>query len=461
MTPPRAAATLAAAVLLVVCSAAAALPSDPADPVAAAFADKELIWCFQGKGSSLFYDAGVVTSAFRRLPALRSNRVVVTGNSSGSIWAAYFACHGFSHESIEKLRSLAGSVDVSHIRSSEDIGTKITRVVAQKSTEMPSVVLVEAVAVALGVEDWSGAATVDDVVRRSRAEPRHPFVIVAANLDILGDGGGVRTSGERVFDARDFSVRWSDEAWARYERDPDAFVRENPGCALGATSGIGQACTYFCDPQTYAILRRIPAGQRLGDLRLVSTAADLALAVRASIAEPTYFAAVAEPEPAKLLCGDRVGPPETSRRRLYGGGFIMPVVAQDLRRMLPGTRVVGTGWVGLPLLARTYFQQRFGLDVQRIHHLSNWWLDAELLPPTDIQRRLAGRKLSPQAEYALAIDVTTAMLESSGPKPQYASQPWFAALAAEAIGGDHGATATGDAIRTMRGFGPVLENAAP
>ena len=133
-----AAALLAAAVFMAGSIAVAERPSGSDESVATSFAEKELIWCFQGKGSSLFYDAGVVTSAYRHIAALQANRVVVTGNSSGSIWAAYFACRGFSDESVGRLRTLSETVDLSHIRASEDIGTKITKVVARKPTEMPA-----------------------------------------------------------------------------------------------------------------------------------------------------------------------------------------------------------------------------------------------------------------------------------------------------------------------------------
>ena len=52
------------------------------------FSEIELLLCFQGKGSCLPYDAGVLHEAYQRLPALRNNRTIVAGNSSGSIPAA-------------------------------------------------------------------------------------------------------------------------------------------------------------------------------------------------------------------------------------------------------------------------------------------------------------------------------------------------------------------------------------
>lgn len=451
--------------------AAAAVAQTPLQPVSlrqepsAAFRDTELIWCFQGKGSSLFYDAGITTAAYRRIDALQRNRVVVTGNSSGSIWVAYFAGAGFTDEAVEKLRKLSARVDVSTIRRNEDVATKVSRVLASQATEMPHSVVKEAIAVALGVDEWQDCRDIDDVVRRSRWVPRYPFVIVAANLDVIGGSAIDGLTRKRLFDSGDYSVRWSDEAYAAYRRDPAHFEKENPLLTLAETPHIGKACTYFCDEATHDLLAKLPYEQRLGDLRVVRDAADVAIAIQASMAEPTYFPPVIEPALAKLTIGDRPGGKGTCRSRLYCGGFIMPVVAQDLRRMLPETRVVGTGWIGLPLLARKYFEHGYGIDVQELHHRGNWWLDVELQPPQAMQRQIIGRRLNPEAEFTMAEGFAAAECAGSGKSPQYTREPRFVGRGRHAIArdGDAGtdtvASHEAEPLPTLRGFGNLVDAA--
>ena len=134
-----------------------------------------------------------------------------------------------------------------------------------------------------------------------------------------------------------YSARWSDAAYAAYRRDPARFAREHPDLEFGDTPHIGKACTYFCDERTHALLVRIPYQERLADLRVVRDAGDAAVAIQASLAQRTYFHPLPEPEPTKLTIGDEGAARAAGQHRAYCGGFIMPVVAQNLRRMLPAT----------------------------------------------------------------------------------------------------------------------------
>lgn len=432
--------------------------------VPAGFQDTELIWCFQGKGSSLFYDAGVASAARRHLAALDGGRAIVTGNSSGSIWAAYFACRGFSDESLHHLRHTASRVDLSAVRRSEDVAAKVTRILANQATEMSHDVLREAVAVALGVDDWLDCPDIASIVKRSAWRPNHPFVIVAANHDVLGGNLLTGASRPRVFDRDTYSVRWSDAAYAAYRKDPARFAREHPDLELGDTPHIGKACTYFCDERTHALLALLPYAERLADLRVVRDAADIAVAIQASLAEPTYFHPFVEPEPAKVTAGDEG---IAGRQRAYCGGFIMPVVAQDLRRMLPATRVVGTGWIGVPFLARRYLDQRFGIDVQDLHHRGNWWLDVELRPSVATERQIIGRRMSPAEEFATAERAAAMQFGLDGTPPLFVREPLLNRPAREAILPRGVAPAkpvsTGDQppLPTRRGFGPLVNPAEP
>jgi hypothetical protein len=429
--------------------------------------DTKLIWCFQGKGSSLFYDAGVASAAGRHLDALGEGRVIVTGNSSGSIWAAYFACRGFSHAAIQHLRHTASRCNLSAIRENEDVAAKVARVLTNQATEMSPDVLREAVAVALGVDDWQNCPDIRAIVKRSNWRPNHPFVIVAANHDVLSGNPLIGASRPKIFDRDTYSVRWSDSAYSAYRKNPEKFAREHPDLELGETPHIGKGCTYFCDERTHALLSLLPYDQRLADLRLVRDAGDIAVAIQASLAEPTYFHPFVEPDPAKLTVGDQAATRAAGRRRTYCGGFIMPVVAQDLRRMLPAAHVVGTGWIGVPFLARRYLDQRFGIDVQDLHHRGNWWLDVELRPSSEVERQILGRRMSPAEEFGSAEREATIQFGRDGTPPLFVREPLLSRPASEAIL-PRGVTpakpvSIGDPgpLPTQRGFGPLVQRLEP
>ncbi len=89
-----------------------------------------------GKGSCLPYDAGVLHETYRRFDALRNNRVIVAGNSSGSIPAAFFCCYGFTDNNVqhatERLR--LGNRDA--VRNMEDVSNKFSKVAQGRSTEI-------------------------------------------------------------------------------------------------------------------------------------------------------------------------------------------------------------------------------------------------------------------------------------------------------------------------------------
>ena len=76
-------------------------------------ADVQLLLSFQGKGSSMSYDAGVLKHAFDFLPALADRKVIVAGNSSGSIFAIYFSCYGFTRTSVDFAAHRIQNADVS------------------------------------------------------------------------------------------------------------------------------------------------------------------------------------------------------------------------------------------------------------------------------------------------------------------------------------------------------------
>jgi len=129
------------------------------------------------------------------------------------------------------------------------------------------------------------------------------------------------------------------------------------------------------------------------------------------------------------------------------------------------TRVVGTGWIGLPLPARKYFEHGYGIDVQELHHRGKWWLDVELQPPQSMQRQIIGRRLNPEAEFTMAERFAAAECAGSGKSPQYTREPQFVGRGRHAIGrgGDAGnsrlASNEEEPLPTLRGFGNLVDDA--
>lgn len=150
-------------------------------------AQMQLIFCFQGKGSCLPYDAGVVQEAYARIPALRDERVIVAGNSSGSILAAYFSCFGFTDRSVRYAQYRVLTGDKEAVRNMENPHSKAAKLIRGRRTEIPHMELREYIAFALGVTNWRQARSIDDIIRQSRARPKLPVLIVAANKEVLED----------------------------------------------------------------------------------------------------------------------------------------------------------------------------------------------------------------------------------------------------------------------------------
>ena len=127
----------------------------------------KLLLGFQGKGSTICYDAGVVAEAYHWIPAIRENQVVLTASSGGSVLAVYFSCHGISRETIEYVAKRAREADYSVVRGNENVQAKTLKLLVNESTEMPIEVLKEYIGIALGLHDKP--RDIADVARRSHA----------------------------------------------------------------------------------------------------------------------------------------------------------------------------------------------------------------------------------------------------------------------------------------------------
>ncbi len=401
-------------------------------------AQAELLIAFQGKGSSFAYDAGVIKQAWadRRLrQALSEDHLVVSGNSSGSVYAVYYSCFGFSNDTIEKALQKMLHVDVSKVRENER-GPKVANMIKGQETVIEPEALKGVIAFALGVD--ASLPDIASVVRASSATPRHGVVIAAANAEVLASrakgGSALRTQDYKVFDRGNFDVSWKPDVFEFYRQRPEQFAKDHPDLTLGSTPFIGKAVTYFVDETMYKLLSRIPPEERLGDLRLLKSQADLALAIQASAAEPTYFAPVEETDYSKLRTGDELGTRGNSRKRKYAGGFIMPLVAQDIRRMLPSIRVLGTSVGRVPLEGRKLVRAWYLVDLQVTTDIQAWWADLDVsIPRVQQEQMLIKRKKTRDEEYTLGFNRAHKCFAEDHGLPKYVIRPKFTWPAKEAI----------------------------
>ena len=456
------------AFLFLACGAAPARAEAPPTDWRERLAGKELLLSFQGKGSSMSYDAGVLKHAFDLLPALAERRVIVAGNSSGSIFAIYFSCYGFTRTSVDYAAYRIQHADVSAIRSNEKVQSKAVRLVTNRPTEVSPLGLKEYIAFALGVEDWKDATDLDEIARRSRLKPVYPVVIVAANKEVLdnrAEGNVLSSKDFKEFDPANFAVSWQRDVFEFYRRRPDRFAQDNPDLRLGDDPYIGKACTCFVDRTMFEALRQIPDEERLCDLRLMTNAADMALAIRASVAEPTYYPPAPETDYSKLYMGGEPGTTGRTKRRSYVGGFIMPLVAHDTRRILPALRVMGTGVGRVPLMGRQLVKSWYLIDLQNTTDQCAWWTDLEIAITPETQDKIANRSLSQREEFARGYERAGQILAADHGLPKYILEPKYRYAAEAAILPpdanldeiqESGSPSEHPQLKTMRGLGPLL-----
>jgi hypothetical protein len=385
-------------------------------PAAEALFKKRLLFNIQGKGSSLAYDAGVFAEVFKTVPAVSKGEVILSANSGGSIVAGYFACHGISPASVARLKSIL--VDgtprikssVEELRSTVELPiAKLNMMAAGKIPYIEVSNLDAYIESALDIDNISK-------LKQSPCKFEVPFVIAAGNYEIVhnippsfdfekmqrGQVGGARETkaglsisgrDEKVFSRKDFSVSWKTNAFQvvaqLFSQSFAAFSKERPDIAVGKSPYLGRACTYFASKEMYEVLAQIPSEQRLCDLRLTDDPESLALAIRASSAEPTYFYPVEDSNPAKLLVGDGpIGNLGLSKKRSYWGGFVMPMVAGDIRRRLPHLRVLGSGWARMSSGAVKVISTFVLVDSTEVSKATEYWADSEFVPSASYMDQL-------------------------------------------------------------------------
>lgn len=428
------------------------------------FSEMELLLCFQGKGSCLPYDAGVLHEAYERIPALRNNRTIIAGNSSGSIPAAFFCCFGFSDANVQYAEERLKNGNRDAVRNMENVNSKISKITRGLSTEISHWEVREYIAFALGVQQWQDATSIDEIVRRSSAKPRYPCLIVAANKEVLEDKhprGQIAAARLKEFDDTNMDVLWRSDVYEYYKRHPDRFSLDHPNLVLGPTRRIGKAVTFFVDPSMYALLSRIPEQERTADLRLMSDANDVATAILASVAEPSYFPPVVERNPKKLFASSNHPFSSTIRQRSYTGGYIISMPAQDVRRMLPGIRVLGTGWRHNPLVARVLLRNWLLADCEKVAFLSEYWSDLEVNPDYEFESHIEVRDLTGEQEFEFGRRRAKELFNRNIGVPAFTTKPKYfypadraiyPSLSVEDMFLDTADGKTDRVLRTMRGM---------
>lgn len=428
------------------------------------FSEMELMLVFQGKGSCLPYDAGVLHETYRRFDALRNNRVIVAGNSSGSIPAAFFCCYGFTDGHVQHAteRLKLGNRDA--VRNMEDVSNKFSKVAQGRSTEISHLELREYIAFALGVKQWEDTTSIEEIVRRSNAKPRFPCLIVAANKEVLENKhpeGQLTSANLKELDTSNMDVSWRKEVYDYYSSHPNRFTQDHPHLQLGPTRRIGKAVTFFVDPSMYALLSQIPDNERTADLRLMTTAEDVATAILASVSEPSYFPEVIEAYPEKILPNTENPLTETVQRRSYIGGYITSMPAQDVRRMLPGIRVLGTGWRHNPLVARLLLKNWLLADCEEIAFLSEYWSDLEVNPDYEFESHIEVRDLTGSEEFEFGRKRAQELFDKNQGYPPFVYTPKYDYPAEQAIMPNREVpdmflptteSTSHQRLRTMRGF---------
>lgn len=303
-----------------------------------------MLIAFQGKGTSIGWDLGVAEALLDSTDErVDQNQMVFSGNSSGSISAALFSCQGITKESIARSKLLLSKFPVDAVGSNNR--EKALEMIRDIPSEKPHSNL---------------EPLIQEVTDNGRCQPRFPALIIAANLEVVdqrtnrcilrGRTAMFRSAGTKTIDYGTFTVS---------------------ECG----SPIGKACTYFVDRTLFEKLSKIPANERLCDIRLMENAADLRLAILASVSEPTYFPPIADPNPSKIRSGFPI-----RGNRIYNGGFPLFAAGQDLKRVYPGAQMYGTGHVKFPKVVNRIVSARYLIDLHHILYLSDRTLDLSLSP---------------------------------------------------------------------------------
>jgi hypothetical protein len=294
---------------------------------------QDILVAFEMKGGFLSFDVGVLEQLYPRLAPEKIGTTIFTGSSSGSVLTAYFACNGLNPESIRVARTLITAFTPEMLGETDT--TKIVRILTGLNVDKD---IRQLDSFLLGI------------TKNGTCLPTTPFAIISSNDEILSD-----TKPGTFHPANTKRLNFD---------TLDVFE-------IASGLRLGKACTYFTNTAGAQYLSRVPAQRRLCDIRLVTTPADLLMAIRASVAEPTYYAPVAESDPSKFL---EIAPPVNRR---YRGGMIMQAAVQDFKIASPDLLTIGIGGTYHPRALNRFLKNLYLMDVNQRLLEMNWWYDVK------------------------------------------------------------------------------------
>lgn len=348
-----------------------------------------LIVSFDGKGTAWAWDIGVMQAFLERAKPEAVQDTVFVGASSGSMLAAYFACKGLSPSSV--AYAVEGFERFPRDFLDEDTTARAVKLFLGLSAEAKLEKLLPVLA---------------EISENDTCITKYPVLVPTANLEVVEGRNdkpfsGVRT---RTFDQK------------TYELSEGGRV-------------LGKVCTYFVNDAMAKILERIPAAERLCDLRLIRTGKDLSDMMVASISEPTYFY---PPKEADMTLLRSIFP--LPAQRTYGGGFIMNTAVQDVKRALPDAYVLATGRVSYSRTQNRVMLNWFSFPMNRTLFDQRWWVDEQISPTLSGWAELYEKKVTQkdhvQAGYDMAIKCFNASLAGNACLPKLFTKPHFSTDAA-------------------------------
>ncbi len=343
-------------------------------------ASEALILSFDGKGTAMSWDAGVMKALYERLKMDRVNEILFVGSSSGSIASAYFSCRGLNQAAIDDLQ-------VQSKRFPKDV--------------LDENVTGRAIKLILGVPAEISFDAVDPIINLATLNqtcvPKLPLLIAAGNLDVLEGRNNKPFSGRR------------DRKFNR-----DNYELSKNGAVLG------KACTYFVNESMAKILAVVPEQERLCDLRFIRSAADLRMAIMASIAEPTYFAPPLESDMTKLVSVHKL-----PAQRTYGGGFVMNSAAQDVKRARPRAYVFGTGRASYSRMQNRALFNWFTFPMNETLLNQRWFFDEQVVITKSEWAELYEKKTTNANLIEMGYAKATACFNNGGCRPTLFQKPFY------------------------------------
>jgi hypothetical protein len=324
---------------------------------------------FEAKGDVFGIDIGIARALMENINPAAIDTMMYMGSSSGSLGAAYFACNGLSPESVEAMVAFLGTI---------------------REKIIPDPDFRDALDIVGGVHEEKPLTATDPLVtfvtNGRTCVPRYPFLLVAGNKEIVDDRDGIlgNTLG-KTMNAATFDV-WSDD-----------------------NQFLGKACTYFVNEPAARILERVSPVERLCDIRPVASPADLVLAIRASIAEPTYFQPVPEPSPNLIRYALQGAGHQT--QRLYYGGFINTAPSQDIKRGAPEMRIFSTGRNPFGLPEQGYMSVSFNVNLNDVLSAGHWWTDSTVDLPEADWKWARGETITMSSQVTRGYQIASACLK--------------------------------------------------